>query len=367
MFTCKLNKNKASGNDGILNEFLINCKDILMPCLVSLFNNVFDSGHFPSAWSVGNIVPVFKKGNASDTDNNRGITLVSCIGKLFTSVINERLLTADRNYNVITDAQFGFRKNMSTIDAIFILQSLIQRTIKKKRKLYCCFIDYKKAFDFINRSNLWFKLIQQGIEGKVLRIIRSLYEKVKCCVKYNNTVSEWFDCNAGLFQGEVLSPILFSMYVNDMEMHFLSENCPSLEIQEINIFLLMYADDTVLLAESPEGLQSLLDALYSYSTKWDLTVNTDKTKILVFRNGNRSKVNDKWYYNGEELEVVNEFNYLGFLLSFNGKFGNSQKRIAEQGRKAMYALNNICKKHCFNTVTKLSIFDTYVNSVMSYL
>ena len=128
----------------------------------------------------------------------------------------------------------------------------------------------------------------------------------------------------------------------------------------------MYADDTVLLAESPEGLQSLLDALYSYSTKWDLTVNTDKTKILVFRNGSRSRVDDKWYYNGEELEVVNEFNYLGFLLSFNGKFGNSQKRIAEQGRKAMYALNIICKKHCFNIVTKISIFDTYVKSVMSY-
>ena len=82
------------------------------------------------------------------------------------------------NLDIITDAQFGFRKNISTKDAIFIIQSSIQRTKMKVRKFYCCFIDYKKAFDFINRSNLWFKLIQQGIEGKVLRIIRSLYEKV---------------------------------------------------------------------------------------------------------------------------------------------------------------------------------------------
>ena len=182
------------------------------------------------------------------------------------------------------------------------------------------------------------KFIQQGIEGKILKIIRSLYEKVKCCVKYNNSISDFFNCNTGLFQGEVLSPILFSMYVNDMELHFLTENCPSLEIQAINIFLLMYADDTVLISETPEGLQSLLDSLYNYTKKWNLSVNTVKTKVMVFRNGNRSRVYDKWYYNGNELEVVNEFNYLGFLLNYNGKFRNSQKRIAEQGRKALYAL-----------------------------
>ena len=69
--------------------------------------------------------------------------------------MNNRLLKLDHDYNIVTDAQFGFRNQMSTIDAIFILQSLINKTLKKKKKLYCCFIDYRKAFDFVNRSNLW--------------------------------------------------------------------------------------------------------------------------------------------------------------------------------------------------------------------
>ena len=90
----------------------------------------------------------------------------------------------------------------------------------------------------------------------------------------------------GLFQGEVLSPILYSLYVNDCEMHFLQENCPSIEIEMINLFLLMYADDMVLLALSPESLQKMLDALSTYNDKWKLTLNTDKTKIMVFRGSN---------------------------------------------------------------------------------
>ena len=115
-----LKQNKAGGVDGILNEFIIHCKDVLMPCLIVLFNNVFNSGFFPHIWSRGCIVPLFKKGNVNDTNNYRGITLVSCLGKLFTSILNHRLLALDKAYSVITDAQFGFRKNLSTVDAIFV-------------------------------------------------------------------------------------------------------------------------------------------------------------------------------------------------------------------------------------------------------
>ena len=162
-----------------------------MPYLLLLFNNIFKSGNFPQAWSVGSVVPLFKKGNINDADNYRGITLVSCFGKLFTSVLNNSLVTFDDTNNVISDAQFGFRKQMSTIDAIFILQYLIQRRLKNKKRFYCCFVDYKKAFEFVNRQTLWFKLIQQGVDGKMLTIIRSLYNEVKCCVKYNDVLSDF--------------------------------------------------------------------------------------------------------------------------------------------------------------------------------
>ena len=223
-----------------------------------------------------------------------------------------------------------------------------------------------KAFDFVDRCKLWNKLIRVGVTGKLLCIIKSLYENVKSCIKHNGFLTEFFHPKSGLLQGEVMSPILYSLYVNDFEMHLLSDNCPSVEIQLINIFLLMYADDTVLIAETPEGLQTMLNSLYSYSNDWNLTVNTDKTKIVVFRNGGRVRDNEKWFYDGNTLETVDQFIYLGMLLCYNGKFYQTQKHLAEQGRKALFALNGKLTVFDFNVETKCSVFDTYINSILSY-
>ena len=300
-----------------------------------------------------------------EPNNYRGITLISCMGKLFTSILNKRILDWDKENCVITDAQFGFKPGSSTIDAIFALQTLVNKTLKRKF-LYCCFIDYSKAFDLVDRSSLWCKLIKQGLQGKMLRLIKSLYENVKSCVKYDGCLSDYFSSKIGLFQGEVLSPILYSMYVNDCEMHFIRENCPFLELGLISIFLLMYADDTVLISETSEGLQSMLDALCSYNNEWKLSLNVSKTKIVVFRNGGVLRENDKWFYHGNEIEVVNEFNYLGLLFNYNGKFSKTQKHAADQGRKANFALSAKLKNHCFNVETQLSVFDTYVNSILNY-
>ena len=207
----KLNTNKSCAEDNIINEIFIHCKTLLLPHLCKLFNTVYTSGFFPASWAKGCIVPVFKKGECDDPNNYRGITIVSCLGKLFTSIFNNRLLHWDKEYNIITDAQFGFKPGLSTIDAIFVLQSMINRILKKKKKLYCCFVDYQKAFDFIDRSNLWAKLIKHGITGKMFSIIKSLYDNVKSCVKHNGHLTDYFNTTSGLMQGEVMSPILFSL------------------------------------------------------------------------------------------------------------------------------------------------------------
>ena len=215
----------------MLNELFKDCKDIMVSYLLKLFNCVFLSGFFPESWSKGCIVPIFKKGDVNDPINYRGITLISCLGKLFTSILNRRLLEWDKTHDIITDAQFGFRPGNSTIDAIFVLQSLINRTLKKRGgRLYCCFVDYKKAFDLIDRSKLWVKLIKHGIQGKMLKIIHSLYENVKSCVKHNGLLSEYFSNTIGLFQGEVLSPILYSLYVNDCEIFLYVKNVRRLKL-----------------------------------------------------------------------------------------------------------------------------------------
>ena len=109
-------------------------------------------------------MPLHKKGDLDDPNNYRGITLISCFAKLFTSVLNERLKTWAQDTDNNTDAQFGFKSNHSTIDAVFILKYLIDRQLMSKQKLYCAFVDLKKAFDSVSRLSLWHKMIKCGIE-----------------------------------------------------------------------------------------------------------------------------------------------------------------------------------------------------------
>ena len=105
------------------------------------------------------MVPVFKRGDLCDPNNFRGISLVSCLAKLFTNIINSRLIEWSKTFDIITDAQFGFTDGLSTVDAIFALQNIFTKTLTEKKRLYCCFVDYTKAFDTIDRLNLWYKSV----------------------------------------------------------------------------------------------------------------------------------------------------------------------------------------------------------------
>ena len=143
-----LKNNKASGIDWILNEQLKILSHMISPILVNLFNLVFDTGIIPEAWTLGMIQPIFKnKGSPSDLSNYRPITLISCLGKVFTQILNNRIQNyADEN-DVITHCQSGFRKKYSTTDNIFNLHNLIDFVCKSKKTVFCSFIDLKQAFD----------------------------------------------------------------------------------------------------------------------------------------------------------------------------------------------------------------------------
>lgn len=281
----KLNNGKSGGPDNFLNEFFkYGCEiDMVATALCTLFNKLFDSGYFPETWSEGYVVPLHKKGDINNTNNYRGITLLSTLGKLFTKVLNDRLTIWAETYNVYIEAQAGFRQNMGTTDNIFVLHSVIHHLLNKKKKLFVAFIDFTKAFDYVVRDILWYKLIKLGIRGKLLNIIRSMYSIVKSRVKYDNEVSDSFTCMVGVRQGESLSPFLFAMYLNDIEEYLLTNNYDGISLDTLKLFIMLYADDIVLFSESETGLQKGLDLLKQYCDRWKLTVNTQKTKVMVFK------------------------------------------------------------------------------------
>ena len=234
---------------------------------------MFDLGYFPASWTEGFIVPILKKGDVDTPNNYRAITLLSTFGKLFTKVVNERLNIWAEKYNVYIESQAGFRKNMGTVDNVFILHGIVTHLLNNNKKMIALFVDFTKAFDYLVRDVIWYKLIKFGVRGKMLDIIRSMYDNVRSRVKYNNTISEDFECCLGVRQGESLSPFLFSMYLNDIEEYYILNGFEGIDLGILKLFLLLYADDIVIMSETEEGLHKGLKLLETYCERWKLSVN----------------------------------------------------------------------------------------------
>ena len=139
------------------------------------------------------MIPLHIKGTINDVNNYRGITLLSTMGKLFTRILNNRLSDWAESYNVYIETQVGFRAKMSTVDNVFVLHGLLTNVFNKGQHLNCAFIDFTKAFGYFVRDNLWFKLVQFGVKGNILNIIKSMYSSVKSRVKHYSNLSDTFE------------------------------------------------------------------------------------------------------------------------------------------------------------------------------
>ena len=169
----QLKNNKACGLDKIINEFFKYCHNDCIPLIVDFFNIVFNTGCVPQEWCLGIIHPLYKnKGSVNDPDNYRGITLLSCTSKLFTICLNNRL-SRYADIHILGNEQAGFREGYSTIDHVFVLQIVIELYKSVHKRIYCAFIDYRKAFDSVDRSLLWQKLLAYEINGKFLNVVIS--------------------------------------------------------------------------------------------------------------------------------------------------------------------------------------------------
>ena len=167
------------------------------------------------------------------------------------------------------------------------------------------------------------------------KVIYNMYQNIKSRIVYNNAVSDFFDCNKGVRQGGNLSHFLFSMYLNDLEQFLNDRNVNGLtsitedfEIEldvYLKLFVLLYADDTVIMSESKEDMQNQLNVFNDFCKKWKLKVNAEKLKVLVFSNG-RLPANLKFTYNNRDLEIVPNFSYHGITFSKSGSFNAAKKR-----------------------------------------
>ena len=369
-----LKNNKSSGTDSILNEHIKATINIMASVYTKLFNIIFDSGLVPESWTLGDIIPIYKnKGSITDPVNYRPITLLSCLGKLFTSILNTRITKYVEESNIIDHCQAGFREGFSTLDNLFILQNLIDISKSQKTKFYCAFIDFKQAFDKVWRNGLWEKLLKTKINGKCLRIIKNMYNNIKSRVSTREGASAFFPCETGVRQGENLSPLLFSIYLNDLSTYLEIHNAPAVECETYaeniyiytKLFILLFADDTVLFGLTKEDLQTTLNVFENYCDEWRLTVNIQKTKVLVFSSGRIPK-NLNFFFKNQEIEIVTEYKYLGVYVARSGSFLRAKKHIVDQANLALFSLLRKIRTLGLPIHMQIDLFDKMVKPVLLY-
>lgn len=228
-----------------------------------------------------------------------------------------------------------------------MLHGIIQKClVRKGSKCYCMFVDFSRAFDNVPRHKLLYKLFLIGLKGKMFNIICSLCKSIKSCVQTNGILTDYFNCPLGVRQGCMLSPLLFSIFISTLDDYINSYGGEGVKLSPFEevIKLIMYADDVVLIALSPQELNRHILALSRFCEEWGMKVNTDKTKIMIFRNGGRVRNDERWTLNGKPIDIVSSYKYLGISFATGNTWGKATNDLSQNGMRALAALRGVSFK-----------------------
>jgi hypothetical protein len=353
---------RATGLSGVSPNHLKLLRDELTPVLTHLFNEILsERGDFPDSWLQTMFFFLHKKGSFSDPSNYRSLAIEDPFLKVFTTAVCTRLTVYCENNNLLPEYQFGFRKNHSTLSATTILKQCVEDSLGKKKRIYACFVDYKKAFDLVDRGLLFTKLQKMGIPTNFAKMIFTLLSDMRFSIRSNGCLSPEFESFNGVPQGDPLSPLLFSLFTSDLP-DFISHEGVYLGSTEIKY--LLYADDLVLLANQPGELQKALNQLCQYVGESKLTVNALKTKCVAFYNGSRPTAH--FHFNGQVLENCNKFTYLGVVFTTRLSARKHIEHVVSKCNGTIGLLFSQIPIKSIPLSVALNLFNTYVLPIITY-
>ena len=299
----RMKNGKSPGDDGLPVEGLKAGGATAANKLLKIFKAAYKAEMVPLDWQKGVISPILKKGEKTVCDNHRGITLLSHAGKIYTRILEMRL--RDCVEDVLDDCQFGFRPGRSTTDAVFTVKMMLDKCWEWGFDKYALFIDLQKAFDRVNRSLLW-RILQEdhyNVPAKLVRVIRSIYSQCVIKVRTQKIESAEFNIESGVRQGDVLSPLLFII--------FMDKCIRDVRIGENGEETLLYADDVVVMANSRTDVQDVAKRWWHAMNENGMKINTQKgkTEVLVISRNNRHTCDV--LIGQDKVHQVANYTYLG--------------------------------------------------------
>ena len=354
-------RNKAAGPDGIVVEMIEALEDFGIDTMTEIINEIYDSGTIPEDPSKSIFIALPKKPNATECELHRTISLMSHVIKMILRIIMWRARKIIKPE--IGKEQYGFMKDAGTKKAICTLRMICERSIEMQKDIYLCFIDYTKAFDKVKHVQILDMLQDLDIDGKDIRLVRNLYWEQTAGMKIENRISAYKQIKRGVRQGCVFSPDLFKLYSEKILREI--KDCKGLVIGGYSMNNLRYADDTVLISDSRDQLQVILDKVAVESAKRGLSITCKKTECMVI--SKRLEVPDCLLTVGETvIKQVKKFSYLGSLITSDGKTDSDIKKKIGMSKAIFEKMGKILKNRQISLKTKLRVLDCYIVPTLTY-
>ncbi|MEE8289810.1 MAG: reverse transcriptase family protein, partial [Nitrosomonadaceae bacterium] len=382
----KLNSGKAPDMNGLTAELLKSGGEAMITMLHTLMLHYWKMESVPQDWVDAILVSLYKSGQRDQCGNFRGISLLSIAGKVLARILLDRLNEHISPY-VISESQCGFRPNRGTADMIFSVRQLQEKCIEQDLDLFHCFIDLSKAFDTVNREALWVVLRKCGCPDKFVNMIKSLHADMKARVNFGGNLSEPFNVDNGVKQGDLDAPTLFAIYFACMILVAFDGNPEGIYIRyrtsgsvfdlarlraktKVLVSLvrdLLYADDCDLVSHNEAGLQSLVDSFDTACDAFGFTINIKKTVVMYQPAPSKPYHKPSILVKNKLLEVVDSFVYLGGSISRTGSLdveisARIQKAAASFGK----LVDKVWSQHNIKRSTKLLVYRAFVLTSLLY-
>lgn len=352
-----MTRGKAPGPDGVVIELIQDSGPEVWARLAELFTKCLETSTIPSDWNEGSIVLLHKKGDITDINNYRPISLLSHTGKLFSKIILNRM-EATLNYNQARE-QAGFRKGYSTMDHLQVLTQLIEKTNEYEVPMCLAFIDYEKAFDSVEHLGIISAIRNHGVNEAYADLLTNTYNNGYAEIRLER-VSRKFPIRRGARQGDTISPKLFNAGLEEV-FRKLQWDTVGLRVNGENISHLRFADDIALISSDPVELQEMINQLNDESNKLGLKMNMKKTKVMFNKFSREIEVK----VNNIKIEKVNQYVYLGQLVTMQNDKSDEIKRRIIAGWTAFNKNRDIMKSKV-PMCLKRKVYNQCVLAAMTY-
>lgn len=358
-----LPKKKAPGNDNIDNQIIKNLSTKAVVQLMYIINAILKTGYFPDNWKLATIIPIPKPGkDHTDPVNYRPISLLSSLSKVAEKVIVSRINDYNKKQNIIIDEQFGFRSGHNAAMQVARIAHAITLNYNVSNVTSLVLLDIEKAFDTVWIDGIIFKLIKYKFPHPLIKLVHNYLKHRKFKIKINHGLSKIKNSEAGVPQGSVLGPVIFSYFMNDIP-----------KFKQTN--LAVYADDTAIYSHSfnaqvaTKQTQIHTELVCEFAHKWKIKINNNKTEHLVFsRKFTNTKVYEPLRVEGRRIEqATNSIKYLGVNLDKRMSFMDNTRKLVNSGHKAiriLYPLLNRSSK--LSIQAKKTLYTAIIRPIITY-